>query len=319
MRTTDVDDKIEGILNLLFAKSRQVSSRSSIGWALLDDNNAILHSNSIIAGTSVDSLPNSIKQFRSRLSHLVLTIEPGHPFFDVVAMTTQIETSNCMQITAGYELPEELKDSTWLDWERKWPGKVEYFRHSKVAKNICSGIRNYLLFNRPWVTAISASTIGNQSLQLINLRSEFGFTSYLESLTKQCGAVLYTENQSEIVGSLPRFNQSDRKVDFSPADNIDQLVKSLEKCNHNHQYSVLLLCDAGLLTQCTNLNLVDEINHHIAISCLPLENKPVPPGFLSLDDWTLINSDIVGNCIRMKIKKREGTLLADPASRNRLN
>lgn len=319
MIETDTSESIENTLNLVFINAYRVSRRASIGWALLDDGNGLLTHNSMMAGANLSTLPEAIKEFGDSLDHLLLSVEPGRPYCDLQSLIHQIELSNCLRITIGYRLPQGIRDVNWTEWVDNWHGEVSYSPHVGVGEKLASGIRSILLANRPWVTAISASTIENQHLGLTHLLNEFGFRAYLDNLVVQSGAILYSPTQQGILETLPRINRAGQVIDIHEVEDASKISCILKECALRQRYSVLLLCDPNMLSRCAELNMVDEIYHHIAIANMKQKNKVSTPEFLKLENWTIASSDVVGNCIRMSIKRNDNLPRIDDRLRRKLN
>ncbi|MES2826348.1 MAG: hypothetical protein V4732_22340 [Pseudomonadota bacterium] len=319
MIKTETNELTKHTLNLVLFNAYRIAKRASIGWALLDDANNLLIYSSVMAGTSPTKLSNTVKEYAATLNHLILSVEPGTSYCDPQELTRHIESSNCLKITIAYQMPQELRDTHWLKWVKDWEGNVDYAGYSGFAENLTAGIRSVLRVRRPWVSAVCASTMENQTLPLYNLQHEFGFNVYLDNLAKQNSAIIFNQTQKKIIEQLPAINWAGQAIDFYTAEESTHIDTILKECARKQYYSVLILCDPNKLSDYAEQNMVDEIYHHIAITNAEPGKMANTHEFLKLDNWTIISSDVVGNSIRMNIKRNDNIPQLDESLRNRLN
>lgn len=318
MIETAKSEATKNILNLVLTNAHRISKRAGIGWAFLDELCTLISHTYAIAGANPNQLSRAVQEHGDRLNHLIISVEPSGAYFDLGMLINCIEQSNCLKITIGCQLPQELRDKNWLKWAKSWGGELQYAGYSNIAVNLSAGIRSILGAKRPWVSAISASTIENQAFPLSNLKHEFGFSAYLGNLVKQNTAVLFNRTQGKIIEQLPAINWAGQAIEFYDVEEPAHAHAILEECAGKQFYSVVLICDPNKLSRYAELNMVDEIYHHIAIANSKDRNIDTAE-FLKLENWTIMSSDVVGNCIRMSMKRNDNIPQLDAYLRNRLN
>lgn len=309
----------ERALDLAIAMATKSSKRAGFGWVLLNDIGVPLAHDGTIAGLNTSGLVESIKKHSERLNNIILTADPCNHYCNVEALIRAIETSNCMQITIARALPEATNDLRWGDWSDSWPGQVCYPQRSFIADNLTAGIRSLLSKGRPWLTAISASTIENHTISLIQLAHEFGFQSYINNLARQNRIILFSSSQRAIIEHLPNTNSGGERIAMIEVNKQMTVAAALDYCSDQKYLSALLFCDPNELSEYAEKELVDEIDHHIAMPTKGMQNMVDTPEFLRLNNWVINSCEIVGNSIRVNIRNSKVATQQQSKSRHRLN
>ncbi len=262
-----------------------------------------MSSNAIMAGMYKADMAESIARCQGNFKTLILTVDLCLGFCDIRRVTDEVEDSNCTSVIIAHKLPEHVSDGYWKRWIRTWEGEVVYTRYSYLAENLSVGMRSMGDKGRPWVTAVSASTIESRDIALVELNSEFGFLAHVSNLVRESRAILFNPGQKDLLERLPRINNGGEELRLFEVTCQESMWTAMEHCFLDKRYSVVLLDDPNQLSLYAAEDLIDEIYHHITISSDDSAKKASSAlGFLKLRDWTILSSEVVGNCMRMNIR-----------------
>ena len=306
--------KFDEITNLALLRTENKSSRSGVGWALLDAQSNFLSADAVVAGSSPERPIFSIKKHIDKVDHLYLTTEPFEGVFNVSKLTQLLESSNLTKITLGVPLPNSMVLNQWRSWLDKWSGTVIYDAPNPVAERVTKGLSKFLQMGMPWITCVSAAGLTGSTIALDSLELEFGFRSYISNLLTGSRAVLYTKEQQPFLTHAELVNSADEELYAYEVSSHEHFAPLLRHCANTACFHVIILCDMDSLSHLINLKLVDEIVHHICHE-QPTENLDIPNDIdvskttLNLADWKLLNSEVVGNCNRIVLSREVPTPL----------
>jgi hypothetical protein len=294
-----------GAMNLALTSAQNMSDRAGLGWCLIDENETVLTHGSAMHGIETQRLAFSVSRYKATLDHLFITCEPLGKLFESGPLIQYINESACTKISIAFKADEALVDADWLAWIKSWKGEVNYNTTSGIAQNLLAGASSIKRIERPWVIALCASDINNQSIPLADLHREFGFIAYVINLVNQSRAFIYDSTQSELVDKVPTENNIDEAVEFFEISNNNNLISILRYCASQGRCNVVIASDMKQLSELIRLELVDEIVYHIALTSPQETPRPDHPTGLDLGSWTLISTDTVGKSVRMRLKKEK--------------
>ena len=294
-----------GFMNSAITEATKISRRSGMGWCLLDQHQNILNCSATLTGLEPLKLSLLIDQYRDRVEHVYLTMEPGNGAVDLPRFINSIEQSNCESFTIAHRFHDTYEDREWREWCSKWRGQISYLPENGITQKLASGFHSIKTKHRPWITAVSSANISGVGIQLHKLIGEFGFLHYMNNLTNESRAIIHTRQDIPMLESLPEFNSMDEYIELYEIDNTDNIPGILKYCSQENRCNVVALCDMNLLNHLINNDLVDEIIHHItnleddSNRTLPLQSS------INLKGWSMESSSIVGDSNRMVLTKQK--------------
>jgi hypothetical protein len=306
-------------MSLALTAAQNMSERAGLGWCLVDEHENLLAHGNAMHGIETQRLAFSVAHHRYSLAHLFITCEPLGKLFECGPLIQQIEKSTCSQISIALKADENLVDPEWLEWVKTWNGKVNYNATSGIAQNLLAGATSIKHNKRPWVIAICASNINNQSIPLAHLSQEFGFLPYVINLTGQSRAFIYDTTQRDILDKVPTENNIDETIDFFETNGSKNVISVLQHCASGKKCSVVIASDLKQLSELIYLDLVDEVVYHIMLTSPPIAPDLPASNGLDFGAWHLLSTDTVGNSARMHLKKDKAQTLFYSLSDLRLN
>lgn len=310
------------MINLALTRARDLSRRAGIGWALIDDNQQLLHYDACMAGLDAGKLESTIRQYGDRASELFISSEPTTVTFDLNRLTQIIETSSIQSIRIGRGFNGSIVDSEWRRWLQNWKGSVIQMPFNPVIEKLSLGIQLLHSSRRPWVTSVTAADLSGKSRSMSAFIQEFDFLNYIAVLARQSRAVLVSPAQQDLIEHLPEDNHANEPLEYFEIFDDGNVEAILRHCANEYRCSILVLADIPLLSHLLNQGLVDEVVHHLTNNSHEHygENEPhMAHSPLKLDGWKLQSSSVVGHCNRMIYGKPMAYPPQEDESGRRLN
>lgn len=289
-------------LNAALSKAVNLSSRSSIAWALIDTDSNLIAYDAIKAGSNSSTLANAILENSHNSKKLYISVEPTSGFFDLNELTKTIEQSSIKEIVLGHKLTSTAEDKNWATWCEEWGGEIRFSVHPGVSNKISLGIEKLKRFNLPWITAVTAANLSGAPLKLNDLVNDFGFISFVNDLRHQASVIMVSSNQNDFFESLTSKDILDNHVECYSILDVNKVRSILKHCATEYRSHAVIFCDMQTLAFLIDNDLVDEIVHHTKniesnknFSNIQQYHQQ-SDALLKLKDWNLLQSSVVGDC-----------------------
>jgi len=302
MTSHKLSQAITKAMGLAITCAQKKSPRAGIGWVLLDKKDRHLYSDGIVAGIDGHRLYSSIDQYSDVIKTLVITTPIIASFLGPDDVWMSIKNSSCERLVFS-----TINHAIYYDYTNNidWDGDCIPFNIEPVSSLLLSGQSKVLTEYRPWITSVSAANMKGAPLRLSDLSDEFGFTPFLDELSKQTRAVLYSSSQASTVKLLSDSNYAREKQEFYEIDNIKAVKSILRHCAAEHRYSVTIIAHTELQVELMKNSITDEVIHHVAIVSDTNTSEPnTTPYHLPTEGWHLSSTTAVGNCCRLHLAKQ---------------
>ena len=291
-------------INLAMTCAINKSSRSGFGWVLLNGQGEHISSGGFIIGErgNTAAIVERLEEHAFSIRELVMTGTPVAGMLDLSELLPAIENSSCKAITLGYD-SELLADNQWQEWLQTEMIKVYHMPVNQISERLHTGTIKLQLKGLPWLTAISAGTLGHHPLKLIDLKGEFGSDAHIKFLANQYKTILFTNDQKDMLALIRKRKTGIKRFNRAQVETIEDVIKELKLAAFKNQTSILLLCDNDFIKQVISHDLCDEIVYQISFSANEIKQKSVGLPSVPFENWAIQNCETVGRSIRLTLER----------------
>jgi hypothetical protein len=287
MQPSILQNKISDILN----DASNLLSRATISWGLFSEDETVLASGYILAGSSLDKFYQQIEEFGQSVDVIYLSIEPFLGGFDSHILVEMIKAFNISLIYIGSKAPVSLQCSQWQNWKGLNQQKIIECEYSNFLTRMSRAFTRIETVQRPWVTAITAADIGGRACNLASLTEEFGFIRSIKHVLCGTNRIICLADESIFLNRMSdRYNSED----LPPVviiQNHEDINHYLTQCIDEGVFSVCLLAGSRSIGPMIENNLIDELIHHWVVT-LNIDHNPVNSVQFAMpfDQWKMVSS-----------------------------
>lgn len=304
-------DLNNAILRVMSERGCEIG-RTTLTWALFDENNVVLASDSYTVGKQPQSVFEGLSSHAGKAKVLFMSMEPAEPYMNVSKLTTLLGTLAIERVVIGTRLGFATHCKQWAAWVNLSSSKVDYLPHSAVSARMSSGMVKARTQGRPWVTCVTAADMTGGEANLTHINSDIGFKSYLAQLVNVNAVVWRGHGVDELTDLIQTVLPAGALRIAIDSGGVKILCDQLNHIASSGACSLCIFCTMSELERLLEVGLVDEIVHHVVSGGSPSDTNVAPLAYGQLDfsDWKLVSSAPLGNGSRIVLINNSSSSVA---------